>query len=593
MGHFHPLTWMSLAIDFSWSRYDAAGYRVVNLLWHGINTGLLYLLARVVLSSTKIGQTATEVRLNMAALTSALCFAWHPMRVETVAWITERRDLLAAFFLLLSLLAWWRFLKRGSTPSETRAGFPIFNAWYTLAWIAHFLSLNSKAWGITFPLILWSFDLWPGRKTVPTNGYNCSSKWGPWLGLVWEKLPFLATAVLYAMLAGLAQREAAAVSLQDHGMGARLLQGLCGLGYYLGQTVAARPLDPLHLAPWQTGVERMPGIGQLAPWIAVAVAGMALLLHLVRRYSLARLAPLVVAALFYAFMLLPVLGFAQSGPQWVADRYSYLALWPWAAGLGWMMLTAGHSRCRWLAWCGLAGCGLAAGWRTADYADVWRSDFSLWKYTWERNPENGVAGSNYALASIETGRPREAGFLIDRILPRADRNPSIQACLEELITNRHLIETYLSTKPPSPGINPPPTDFSTDQTQPLRTADAAPPIDDITCLLAESQTALVNRQPRLAARLLSVAAQLGGVGERWLALAAITAGELGHPAEAVRLWTAALAKNPGDPNLLFNRGLARAVMGSAMLARQDWLAAMQSAPPDWPLRAQGEELLRP
>src|SRR5262245_60180833 len=162
LGHYQPLTWVSFAIDYELWRMDPGGYHGTNILIHAANAALFFVLARRLLH---IGVTRSDperggpVRpeLTLAAAVAAALWAVHPLRVESVAWVTERRDVLSTLFMLLSALAY---------VHAVEIGVPRVRSWaaYGLAVLLLALSCLSKAWGMSFFVLLLALDAYPLRR---------------------------------------------------------------------------------------------------------------------------------------------------------------------------------------------------------------------------------------------------------------------------------------------------------------------------------------------------------------------------------------------------------------------------------------------
>lgn len=298
-GHYHPLTWFSWALDASYShtgdRLDAWGFHLQNVLWHVVNTGLCLALFLTLLRRTDPQEPDSAAKW-LGAAAGALFFAVHPLRAESVAWVTERRDVLSGAFFLATLLVHLR----------TRSALGM-----VLVTVLATLSLLAKAWGITLPVVLLVLDVWPLRRSLRDVRV--------WL----EKLPLLAIAVTFAILAMQAQAASGALqALEEVPVVHRIGQAFFGLVFYPWLTLLPIDLVPMYemtadprvaLTRWSLGL--------------VFVVGAVTLAVLVRRK-----APAVgIALLLYAIVVSPVLGIAQSGPQAAADRYSYLACIPFAA----------------------------------------------------------------------------------------------------------------------------------------------------------------------------------------------------------------------------------------------------------------------
>lgn len=316
-GHYQPLSWMTFGLDYLIWGMEPVGYHLTNLVLHAANTALFYLLALRLLSlALSRPPSASDIGLRAAAGFAALFFSIHPLRVESVAWATERRDVLSGFFFLATILCYLQAMTPSSDPSQRAR-------WRNKALISYGLSLLSKASGITLPVVLLVLDLYPLRRLGGGPGM--------WLGPLarrvwWEKVPFFLLAAGAAVIAPLAQSEAGAVAaLRVHGVAARLAQSLYGLAFYLWKTILPTDLSPFYEVPPNVDPFAWPFLLSGAVVVALTI-GLFVLRH--------RWPSALASWVCYVVIVAPVLGFVQSGRQMVADRYSYLSCLAWAILLG-------------------------------------------------------------------------------------------------------------------------------------------------------------------------------------------------------------------------------------------------------------------
>jgi len=391
LGHYQPLTYLSYAIDHAFFGMDPRAYHVTNILLHAGNAALLMIVILRVLVIAGVRQGAP---LLYAAMAASALWAVHPLRVESVAWITERRDVLSAFFLLLSVLAYLRAARPAETALASRGA---------LAWCVVLLGLSlfAKAWGITLIGVVLVLDVWPLRR-LPWRVW----RWGPHAPVLREKAPIAAMCLLFGVLAWLAQRTGHAEamrSFQDWGWIARGFQTCYGLVFYLWKTIAPVGLVPLYELPLTFDAK------EPRWWIAAVLV----LVFALATLRVARRRPGVGAAIMlYVIILSPVLGIAQSGIQLVADRYSYLALWPIAGVLAAGLAALGEgerSRQFWRTSLGL--CVVAAvvlgllSWRQSM---MWGDTLSMWQTTIERGYDTPVVRNYYARQLEKAGRLDDA-----------------------------------------------------------------------------------------------------------------------------------------------------------------------------------------
>jgi hypothetical protein len=324
MGHFQPLTWVSYGIDFLIWGLDPRGFHLTSILLHAANAVLLYLVAIRLLTAaahSRESAPATTARPSVATLlgsgAAALFFSLSPLRVESVAWITERRDVLSTFFLLLAAL--W-YLK--SFPARSiRATSP---AAYCLCVTFLLVSLLAKSWGMSFFVVATILDIYPLRR-LPADPRRWMS--GDAARVLLQKLPLAALGIAAAIIAGHAQSAIpdTAKTIEQWGVRERLVQAVFGLFFYVWKTLLPANLSALYDLPVK--------LNPLEPRFIIAYAGVGA--AVVALVLLRKKAPsLLAAAACYAVTVAPVLGLFQSGIQFVADRYSYVSCMSWAVLVG-------------------------------------------------------------------------------------------------------------------------------------------------------------------------------------------------------------------------------------------------------------------
>lgn len=309
MGHYMPLSWLSYALDHAIWGMNSLGFHATNVLLHALNAVLVYFLTLRLLAAARPHKgSEPSWALPLAGAWAALFFSIHPLRVESVAWATERRDVLSAFLFLAAVLAYIRYCRDRARP------------WYAVVLALFILSLLAKAIGIVFPLMLLLLDIYPLRR------WHRERKITP---LLWEKAPFVVLALAFMPLAMMAQVSSqAALSFYSHGFFQRLAQASFSVVFYLRQMIWPTDLSPLY--------EFLHRINMFSVQLMASVCLAALLTILA--FTLFRRLPGVWTAwLAYLALLAPTSGIFQSGSQFAADRYTYLALLPFcfwmAAGL--------------------------------------------------------------------------------------------------------------------------------------------------------------------------------------------------------------------------------------------------------------------
>jgi len=394
MGHYQPLTWLSSALDHAISGTDPSSYHRNNLILHALNALLVYFIAlRLFTAARRERPEATGLRTRLAAAAAALLFAIHPLRVESVAWATERRDVLSTFFLLLAVLTYLRAVRPRSP--ELASG-----RWYLASCAALLLSLLSKAWGMSFVLIALLLDIYPLRRLPDRVGDWGSAAARP---VWWQKAPYLILGIGAALVAGLSQHSSLQTmkSLSEWGLIERIVQAFYGLAFYAWKTLWPTGLVALYELP--ADLDPL-ATRYLLSYLAV-LGGVVLLLFLRRRIP-----GLVVAAAAYAILLAPVLGFAQSGPQFVADKYSYVSCVGFAilggAGLDWLYRRG--TAVRTIAGVGSLTILVILFALTQRQTEVWQSSHTLWEHALAAGRPTSGAHLNYGMLQYNEGRKEEA-----------------------------------------------------------------------------------------------------------------------------------------------------------------------------------------
>jgi tetratricopeptide (TPR) repeat protein len=378
-SNWHPLTWLSHALDYTLYGLNPHGHHLTNVLFHMLNVVLLFLLwARAT--------GATGRSLLMAAL-----FAVHPFNVESVAWIAERKNVLSTFFFLLTLGAYgWYALKPGLKR-------------YFVVVALFVLGLAAKPMVVTLPCVLLLLDFWPLRRI---------QGWGQWPAdaafavpqarfsrLVLEKLPLFALAAADGAVTIFAQRSGGAMGLVLP-LGVRLENAVYAYALYLwkafwpARLAVFYPHPGAALAVWQIG---------LAALFVLTVTTLVWRQRFARPYLLA-------GWLWFLGTLVPVIGLIQVGQQASADRYAYIPL----IGIFVMMVwgaadLADHRQLSFRSRARIAAIVLAIFVLfTCDQLRYWRSAVDLWAHTVDVTKDNFFAEQNLGAALLASDRYQEA-----------------------------------------------------------------------------------------------------------------------------------------------------------------------------------------
>ncbi|MEX2222093.1 MAG: tetratricopeptide repeat protein [Candidatus Rokuibacteriota bacterium] len=391
MGHYIPVTWLSFGLNYALDGMNPWGYHAGNVVLHAANATLVYLTARRLLAAA-LGGGSQSGRASGpvvgAAAFAALVWSVHPLRVESVAWITERRDVLCGLFFLLAVLAYLKGVERegGLRP-----------AWQALSLAAFVASLLSKAAAMPLPAVLLLLDLYPLRRRD-----------AGWKRLVIEKLPYAALAAAAAVVALIAlPRGTTVTSYDSYGVAARVGMVAYSLVFYPIKFVLPIRLSPMYELPARVDLASWPFLPAL-----LAVAGVTAALVLGRARWPGGLATWTYSAL----MVLPVSGVVHAGSQLVNDRYSYLsgigfAVLAGAGVLGVLRLRARGRVSRTTVSVLAGGAALSVltlGLATSSQTEVWRDSETLWRWAVEMDPACSLCHGNLgsAITSTELGQVR-------------------------------------------------------------------------------------------------------------------------------------------------------------------------------------------
>ena len=364
LGNWHPVTWLSYLLEISMFGMNAGHFHVVNLLLHAGSTVLLFLAL--------FRMTGKPYR---CALVAAI-FALHPLHVESVAWVAERKDVLSTFFEMIALLLYALYVER---PSSRR---------YVALAVAFTLGVLSKPMLVTFPVILLLLDFWPLRRI------QWPAVWPRVRPLLLEKAPLLIISIIASLLTVIAQRSFGTVAtLGGMPMSTRIANAATGYAMYL------------KMAFWPTG------LGVLYPYVkppesletislfVLALISAAVLLSVRKRpYEL-------VGWLWYLLMLMPVIGFVQVGAQSRADRYMYVPLVGLALALVWLAgdLVERYRRLRIAAAVTSAAILIALSIATWKQAGYWKNSQDLFEHTIDVTDRNSIMMNNLGVIVSNAG----------------------------------------------------------------------------------------------------------------------------------------------------------------------------------------------
>jgi len=379
-GNWHPLTWLSHALDYQLFHLNPAGHHYINLLLHASNAILLFLLF------------CRATGLGWPSFLVAALFALHPVNVESVAWAAERKNVLSMMFFLLALHAYDRYARAGGRRL------------YVLVAVFFALGLMAKPQIVTLPFVLLLWDYWPLQRMGAAGSAAHGSTSAPALRsfsfLVREKLPLFILAAADSVVTVLAQRAGDAVrSVTEVSWSMRLENVLVSYARYLGKAFWPSQLAPLYPRPSSP----LPG------WHVAAAAGMLMLVSvLVLRWRDRRY--LAVGWLWFLGTLVPMIGIITVGEQAMADRYAYVPFLGLFVAVVWSLDTLASDHRIAPAWRAVPALIVIfiLGCLTHRQLAYWRDDETLWHYTLSVTQQNYTAHNNLALALAKQGRSDEA-----------------------------------------------------------------------------------------------------------------------------------------------------------------------------------------
>lgn len=526
-GLWHPLTWWSHMLDVQWAGLRPWGHHLTSILFHAFNAALCFLAFRSLTG-------AVWRSFLLAAL-----WAWHPLRVESVAWIAERKDVLSGFFFLAAL---WSYAGYAKILRWRRLG---------LTFLLFALGLMSKGIVLTLPAVLLLLDVWPLQR----------ARW-PWLGtqgwgrLLLEKIPFATLSALSAALTVWAAKQSGAViTTAAVPLDARISNALVSYLRYLGKWILPRDLAVFYPFPEK-------------PELALAGAALLLLaaISIVAFLRASKQGYLMTGWFWYLGVLVPVIGFVQAGAQAMADRFMYLP----SLGLGVMVLWGLYDWVRSRGWtpallpvpAAIAAILYSAG--TLPQFKYWTDSITLFTQASTVTPANFFTEVSLGEAFLQAKRYPEATQHLQRALELDPKNFTAAAnlgnvyfSLEQFSDALKYYQAGRQLQPDHPGLNwmlgrtyarlqqPGPAEEALRRS--IRAApDQAQARMDLAQVLAGQ-----GRQPEAAQELSQLIQEQPGAIEPRLQLALLLDAS-GRAAEAVTQYRELLRLNPDSPLVLNN-----------------------------------------
>ena len=377
-SNWHPLTWLSHMLDVQLFGPGPGPQHVTNLVLHALNTILVFLvLGRMTRSMTR------------SAFVAAL-FAIHPLHVESVTWISERKDVLSTLFWLLTMMAYVAYVE---APRARR---------YALVVGLFVCGLLSKPMVVTLPFALLLLDVWPLRRADAARALDDAQRRryrSIIAALVREKLPLIGLALASSVVTVLVQRRGGAVgSFASYPLASRLANAVVSYAAYIGNAIWPRDLAVFYPYPIRIDVAKV-AVALLVLTVVSAVA--------IR--NLRRRPYLLVGWLWYLGTLLPVIGVVQVGLQSRADRYTYVPLIGILIMVVWGLADLAERFPARRIELSIAGASVVLAYAAVArrQAETWRDSLSLWRHAVDVTSDNDVAHYNLGVVLTKAGRADE------------------------------------------------------------------------------------------------------------------------------------------------------------------------------------------
>ncbi len=319
--YWHPLTWLSHAIDYAIWGLNPLGHHLTSIILHGLNTFLVVILIIRLVNYANLPQSLPDGRQAgpftnggaegtikrrkynpsiIAGVITGLLFGIHPLHVESVAWVSERKDVLYALFFLLSILSYLKYASSNLHKQKT------IN--YSLCLLFFILSLMSKPMAVTLPVVLIILDVYPLERLKIKSAFTSQRK------VLIEKIPFICLSIISSVIIVMAH-QVTITALEVHPLSERCLAGARALCFYL-----IKMLWPTHLVPLYPYPSKISFF--LPEYLGASILVLSITALCIYSWRKQKIWSVVWA--YYLVTLLPVLGIVQPGDQAAADRYSYI-----------------------------------------------------------------------------------------------------------------------------------------------------------------------------------------------------------------------------------------------------------------------------
>lgn len=385
--NYHPLTILSLALNYRISGLEPFSYFLVNIVLHLFNTLLTFYFAFLVLGRNKL-----------MALFVAAIFAVHPMHVESVAWISERKDVLYTFFFLAGLISWIRYIAKRHWP------------WYIFSMFLFILAALSKPSSVVFPLILVLTDIFYKRKLS--------------LAMVLEKIPFFAVSIGIGMATIYAQVDKSIVAFTHYNGIQQFLFASYGFFIYIFKLFVPYGLSAFHPVPVFNTSFDLSWIYFVTPVFNAAILGLVL-------YSLKFSRVLLFSLVFYLLNIILTLQFMQVGSAVIAERYTYISYIGLLIGVVWLLNQAVdryHIPLPYLYFVMVLFFGILTMLSIQRVA-VWKNSETLWTDVMAKYPQSHTAYNNRGYYYVKEN-------MLDKALPDFTRSLEIMPAFVDALNNR-------------------------------------------------------------------------------------------------------------------------------------------------------------
>jgi Tfp pilus assembly protein PilF len=387
VSNWHPLTWLSHAVDYAVWGLNPFGHHLTSILLHSVNTLLAILLVMRLIESAgseklrpPSGPFSSDTGITIAALVTGLLFGLHPLHVESVAWIAERKDVLCAFFSLLSVSMYSQYAatRCGSPDRQHKFWARRFPKPYYWSLIFFILALSSKPMAVTLPMVLLILDWYPFQRI---------SRGMPFWDVIIEKLPFIALSIFSSIITISAQSSGPAMALMETTpFWTRFIVAVNALFVYLSKMVV--PINLIPFYPYPQDVSLL-SPKYLLPFLSVIVITIICVITSRKKSRLG-----MAVWLYYVSVLIPVVGLIQVGNQSMADRYTYLpSLGPFLlSGLGaaWLYgkisILKGPRVATGILVAGVTVFIMVLSSMTVRQIGLWKNGIVLWNYVITKSP---------------------------------------------------------------------------------------------------------------------------------------------------------------------------------------------------------------